>query len=382
MKRNPRGTGSIYFNKQKNKYYGQITIGYDSDGKQKRKTVFGNTKTEVRKAMDELRLKSQDMVFVNSSNVTIYEIIKAYQDDLFEMNAIKEGTYRRNLDTLKKLEPISSIKIQEINEYQIKHFINSLTDYSQSLINKVYQMTKKAFDEAMEREIINKNPMLRVKKPYSKQKKLKVRALSLEEQTKLAKILYANPKIKYRNQYLIAMFTGMRMGEINALDVEDIDFEKHTISITKTISVGLNWYSVVSDTTKTDAGTRTVHITKEVEELLKESIGDKKTGLIFQSRTGIISTSAVNDKFRRLIEQYDFIDYSIKGKVSQHSLRHTYATRCIEGGMIPKVLQSILGHTEISVTMDTYCDAFEKFNLKNLESANNYMRSVGLLKND
>ena len=72
------------------------------------------------------------------------------------------------------------------------------------------------------------------------------------------------------------------------------------------------------------------------------------------------------------------LDNSIKGMVSLHSLRHTFATRCIEAGMQPKVLQHILGHSDIKITLNTYCDAFESFQNENIAKTDEYFADMGI----
>lgn len=79
-----------------------------------------------------------------------------------------------------------------------------------------------------------------------------------------------------------------------------------------------------------------------------------------------------------LLKKADILDSSVNGKVTLHSLRHTYASRCIEGGMPAKVLQTILGHKDITTTLNTYCDCFEKYEQEHLDIANEYMRSNNL----
>ena len=83
-------------------------------------------------------------------------------------------------------------------------------------------------------------------------------------------------------------------------------------------------------------------------------------------------------ELKRVLEKYNIIDDTIKGKVSCHSLRHTYATRCIEAGMQPKVLQKLLGHTDIKITLNTYCDAFDNFRDENIEKLNKYLEQNGI----
>ena len=72
------------------------------------------------------------------------------------------------------------------------------------------------------------------------------------------------------------------------------------------------------------------------------------------------------------------MDYGVKGDITMHSLRHTYATRMIESGMPPKVLQNLLGHTDISVTLNTYSDVFESFQTENVAKADDYLTGLGM----
>ena len=115
---------------------------------------------------------------------------------------------------------------------------------------------------------------------------------------------------------------------------------------------------------------------ERVKVILKDCIQDKTDGLIFTSKGKMITTSQVNCQYIRVMKKYNIIDDNIPGRVDLHSLRHTYATRCIEGGVQPKVLQKLLGHTDISITLNTYCDAFEAYTNANLDLANRYMDSI------
>lgn len=99
---------------------------------------------------------------------------------------------------------------------------------------------------------------------------------------------------------------------------------------------------------------------------------------LFQWNGKLVNTSQVNMQFQRIMEKYDILDKKVKGRVSLHSLRHTFATRCIEAGMQPKVLQYLLGHSDIKITLNTYCDAFENFQKENLAKTDEYFANMGI----
>ena len=124
---------------------------------------------------------------------------------------------------------------------------------------------------------------------------------------------------------------------------------------------------------------RLLHINDDVTEFLKDIIGDKDCGLLFKSSNNkLITTNQVNYVYANVIKNYHIVDDSVFGKVDLHSLRHTYATRCIESGMPAKVLQKVMGHTDINITLNTYCSVFEKYRNEHLAIADEYMKSNNL----
>lgn len=375
-KRNIKGNGTIV-KRPNGTYEGKISLGYDENGKRKRKTVYGKTKTEVQQKIKQIEYDIKSGTFVDKSGITIYHLGKQLLDDDYNLNHIKEVTYFRNLETLKRLKPIYNIPLQYANETLLKQFLLDEQGYSQSVIKKDYALLNRIFREAVKRHIVAVNPMEDIKQPKSKKESIKVRALTVDEQKKLYTVL-TTEDINYSRQMLLSMLTGMRMGEINALEVKDVDFRFRNIRINKTMSRGEKGKAIVSRSTKTEAGTRTIPMTDDVDKILRDSIGNKKSGQIFTRNDKLITTCQVNEQYKRVLRKYDIIDNSVDGRVDLHSLRHTYATRCIEANMPAKVLQTLLGHTDIKITLNTYCDAFDNFQTKAIEQVTEYMKTLGL----
>lgn len=340
-----------------------------------RKTAYGKTERIVKNKLLEYRIQAKAGFFDEPDNTTVYELAEKMIEEQFSLNEIKQTSYDRKNETLKSMSPIYDLAMREITEDVIKHFFISKISYSQSYLDKAYQLLKSVFNEAVRKKIVTENIMLNIRKPKSKQELVKVRALTVDEQKKLIDVLKSED-IRYSEQMLLSMFTGMRMSEINALEVGDINFNDRTIRVCKTVSRGLNGKTYISNSTKTKAGMRTIYFNDDMADFLKQCIGDKKDGLIFASSVDkLVTTNQVNYQYANTLKKYNILDKSVYGKVDLHSLRHTYATRCIESGMPAKVLQNLLGHTDIRITLDTYCDVFQKYSMENLAVADSYMKS-------
>lgn len=371
--------GSGSFRKRGSKYEYRVSYS-DNNGITRSKSFSGRTQRECYKRAEDFFIELERQKLGTDKGNTISSILRTkYQAD-FEMNFIAEQGYNRNLEFLRILEdsPVSQIPIYDVTVDDLERYMKSIINYSNSVIEKLHLQIKQAFKEGVRRGFITDNIMEihEIRRPKSNKPTKKVRGLTEEEQKLFTEALENYPIPKhgqhYKRQLLIELYTGMRMGEINALAPEDIDFNRSLIHVHKTVSTGLNNRSFISDTTKTDAGNRYVPINNLVKSILEESVGDMKSnpeGLIFYNhrRGSIINTSQVNSYFNRVAEKAG-IDIT-----GQHSLRHTFATRCIEAGITPVVLKTWLGHTNIHVTLDTYSDVFDRLNHKSISQFEGYM---------
>ena len=374
----PYGEGSIYYVESRNRYSGQINLVIDGD--RVRKTVYGKTERETRNKLKELQIQALAGNLHNEKKhqmPTVFQYAEKMMDEQLALNEIRQSSYDRKMETLKMLSAISDKPLNELTEDDIIAFFKTQLDYSQSCINKMYQLLGAVLSKATHRKIIEDNPIKEIKCPKSNKKTIPVRALTVDEQKKLLEVL-KNEDIRYSDIMLLSMFTGMRVGECCALMVEDINLGDRTISVNKTVARGKYGKNVFNET-KTSAGTRTLFVNDDLADFLKTIIDRKKSGLLFLSRNqNLVTTNQVNYSYSAALKAYGIVDNTVYGRVDLHSLRHTYATRCIESGMPAKVLQKILGHTDINITLNTYCSVFEKFRNEHLAVADEYMKANNL----
>ncbi len=351
-----------------------------ANGIKKRITVYVKPKKEGIGKMQEN--KNNGLAI---STVTLCELMHKLVESDLELNIISGNSYVRKKATYKKISKskIADIPIQQLTEDDLNCFMKTETRNTNSVIDKDYSLIRRTLNEAVKHGIIAISPLTNVRKPKSKRQNKKIRSLSVEEEKKLINILNNQAKkYKYRTQLLLMLYTGMRMGEINALTIDDINFNFNTIQVNRTVTRDSECKSILGQVTKTKAGMRIFKMNDQACQLLKDYLKTANISnpdkLIFYNyeKDRVISTENVYNCFVKLRNKYQFIDPSIKGDVTLHSFRHTFATRCIESGMPPKVLQQVLGHSDISITMNTYCDVFNNFSDEHIDKAGEYMKEI------
>lgn len=363
--------------------YYEIKVYYnDISGKLKRKSFSGRDINVLRdKAEDFLAFEAIKTKNIDY-NSTIPEILRHRYELDYSKGYTREAGYARTVESLKKIEKsfIGYKPIINVTKNDLEQFLGDIKKYSNSVIGKTYGQLKLAYREAVSAGLITKNLMddRDLRCPRSDRPDTKVYALTREEQEILENAL-KNHKVPenrndYRKQLLIELYTGMRMGEINALRPEDVDFKRNVIHVRGTISKGVGDRIYRSETTKTSAGMRDVPINNLVKPILEKALAEMKNnpaGTIFYDyqKKNVISTSQVCNFYKRICKSAG-LDY-----YGQHALRHTFATRCIEAGVQPVVLKTWLGHTNIHITLDTYADVFDKLNHSAINAFENYLVS-------
>lgn len=385
MQKKSNSEGSVYYNKSRNRFTAQFYELDSKTGQNKRKTKDFKTEEEAKKYLENIMYQKQNSLYIEHNGIPLLELMKSNLNLRYETNLISDIQYVRikeTLNTIKKAD-ISDKRIEEITSEEIQDFLNSKKYLSNSSIDKIFEQFKQAFNYASNRGYITRNPMINVIKPKSLKKNKKVRALTVEDQQKFTNwLINRNPiDFPYKNAFLIQMYSGLRIGETLALTYNDIDLKNQRIHINKTLTKNKENKTIMGNSTKTYAGIREVPVPNSlyphlVEQMrISREFKNNPEKLLFKSnKNNYIETQDVN-RALKLVLKYN---WGIND-ITTHNLRHTYGTRCIEAGMQPVVLQRLLGHTDISTTLNTYTDVLNEFKKEEIEKLNDYYLQKDLL---
>lgn len=383
------GEGTIYENKKRNRWEGQFTFTDSSTGKRKRKLITGKTQKEVALRGKQFLQEIQDGLLPNADKLTLGEWLECWLTDYIKPNVrIKSyEKYEACINTYIRPK-LGHVAIKKIKAPDVQRVLNELSTtggrsgkgLSSSTVRTTRRYLSMAFNKAIQVGILPRNVISATTPPKLVKKEIK--PLTKEQVAQLLTVAKSGEyffygmkqrrKLSSDNEYntsvaymvvLIALSTGMRLGEVFGLKWTDINFDAKTISIQRAL-VSSNTQGMIFQAPKTKVSKRQIllsdHLINELEKYQKkqtcyaELLGNKfinQQYLVFTNTWGNpVDTSNFTSRYFKKMLAQSKLDVTF----SFHDLRHTHATLLLRQGVNIKVISERLGHSTITMTLDTY----------------------------
>lgn len=325
---------------------------------------YAKTRREAEKMLREITYQLEHGIFTADSKLTVGEwfddFLLVYKEPVVKAVTCKlyRSLYRQHIGPA-----IGSMRIQAIRASHIQKILNSMAaeGFSAGSIGHVRTLCTDMFKHAVRERLILVNPVEGATTPTGRPEETH-KAMSIPEQRTFTEHLQADKNIC--DAFLLFMlYTGLRIGEASALQWQDVDLKNAVVHVRHTVHV-INGKDVLTSA-KTATSVRDVPLQPKALEILRGErerarTADKVIALhderfVFYSGTDrALNYNRVKRHLLRVCKKIRMAGTHDFPSLQSHDLRHTFATRCVEGGMPPQTLQRILGHSNIRQTMDVY----------------------------
>lgn len=308
-----------------------------------------------------------NQIVPNGGNLTVLELVQKYLSLKVNVRHNTQANYNFVVGILKK-EAFGSLRIDKVKLSDAKAWLIKLQKDGRgySTIHSVRGVVRPAFEMAVQDDLIRKNPfgfeLATVVVNDSVTREAITRA---QERAFLKFIQEDNCYRKYYDGIYILFNTGLRISEFCGLTISDIDFQNKRIRVDHQLQRKRDMEYIIEDT-KTKSGERYVPMSQQVVECFRRVIANRKppkqepmidgyTGFLFLDKNGMPMVALHWEHyFKHILNKYNSIYKVQLPKITPHVCRHTFCSNMARSGMSPKTLQYIMGHSDISVTLNTY----------------------------
>lgn len=367
-------TGENIYKRKDGRWEARYILFYDEKGKAKYRYLYAKTYAEVKSKL--INEQTQTVKSISSKSNTVYN---KWLDDwlISKKNVVKESTYIRYKNTIENhirpelgKYPVSKISSELIENFIIKKSQNGKLSgggLSNKSLSDIIVIIKETFKFAQSHgEIVSCNfNMIPIRKVTNK-----MRVLSVSEEQKLVTVI-SNSTDRYKLGVLICLYTGIRIGELCALKCKNISITDKTLKIEATMQrLQCDDFNCTSKTkiTITDPKTynsvRIIPLPDFLLEKIKPFITMPNAYLLSGNSIDIVEPRTMQNRFKSYLKQGMISDANF------HSLRHTFATRCVEVGFDVKTLSEILGHSSVKITLDKYVHSSMQLKRMSMEKLN------------
>lgn len=345
---------NIYFRKD-NRWEGRYPVGRKKNGRLKYRSIYGNSYTEVKSALQPLKDDTASAIKKRSGkSITFHQWSTQFlkiRDKQIKASTLASYSYK--IDHY-LLPHFSSIFLEHMTSKDIQESLENWKrqGLSSGSIKVVLRLLSSMLNQAIRQGLINKNPCLSIQLP--KVGRNKVGALSRKQQALLEKNVELDSNDK-SSSVVLALHTGLRIGEIAALKWADINFDAslihvratfQRIMVPKTNQTKLHYGAV-----KSLASQRIIPLSHKVKTLLLRLKKQTTSDYVFSVNNKPCEPRVLTYHFQRMKEKSHLTD------IHFHQLRHTFATRCLEAKADIASLSSLLGHSSTQMTLDIYSDS-------------------------
>ena len=308
-----------------------------------------------------------DHIVSNGGNYTVLELVKKYVSLKTGVRHNTEANYNFVINIIAKAD-FGKLRIDKVHLSDAKGWLIKLQREGRgySTIHSVRGVLRPAFQMAVDDDLIRKNPFNFELASVVVNDSVTREAITRKQEREFLSFIQADEHFsRYYDGIYILFHTGLRISEFCGLTIGDIDFKEMRINVDHQLQRKRDMTYVV-EPTKTTSGTRMVPMTKEVADCFRrilakrikpkmEPMIDGYTGFLFLDKNEMPMVALHWEKyFKHILDKYNSIYKVQLPKITPHVCRHTFCSNMAKSGMNPKTLQYIMGHSDISVTLNTY----------------------------